>query len=548
MARLPDPISRGALPVPRNTRALPSGSGALPALRRAVDVQNASASDLMRRGDAVGNMLSNASRQALSIGLEQQRQEQARAQARDRLLLSRARAQFAAGDVHARNSFAGDQDYASYEERYGNAVEGLKRTIAGNLPEHLREEFEIGIMEDVARGSAFVQGKARETEHDVERASLEDSRSANIQAALSAPDDTSRAALLSANAESIESARLLGYITSQEAQKMRTADAEEFAAARYEIIPPAARLEHLERGMTMGEDGQPIFTRTGTPLDLIPITKRIGMIEDATDDVVKLRNLQLREQERAERLADKAAKASREDLELSYINRILAGEIVSEGDIIADGRTRNLDGGQVNRLVTMLRSEGAVEDDPLLLLTINDAVQNADPNAMNHIVTGMEAGLLKPATAASLVRNLNEAERRGGPMARDDVKRARRYLDQVVGGVRGPLAVLDTASSIRVANATRAFDETIRALEEKGAQYNASAVADEIAQQYRLVEEPISAMPKPRYLVGSRSTPDVDATRQETLRALDSGEISPEEASVELELLERIEDAMGAVQ
>ena len=546
MARLPNPanIQRS---IPRITRGLPQSSGALPGIRRAAAAVSRDASLAGGELEAQAKMLAQLSQTSQNVANIFAEQEARRQAARDKLSLAQAKSQFLSADINARNAFEGDPDHSTYVERYREIISKTHSEISETLPPHIRGFFEADTLPDIERGAAAVYGKARVQERDSGKASLYDLLDSNMEAALRAQDEQSRLDILNASSEAIEGGILSGYITEVEGQRLRETSAEDFAAARFAILPPAQRLQALQEGMAVGEDGQPVFRDTNTSVDFIPTDKRALMIEKARDEVESQKRQRLLDLERAERLSDKRTKAAQEEAEGLFTNRIFDPEdSVSDEEIRLAGEQRLITASQVTRLINLNRSEADVSDDPNVMLNIYRDALAGDDSVPDRIVTAMENGLLSDESAKSIYNTFDQAERRGGILARDDVQRAREYIDSIIGGVRGPLATLDSAESARVANATRDFDVTIQQLHEQGKQFSAQSIAEELVERYRTVPQQIDALARPMFLIGSRNKPDIEATRQATLDALDAGEIDESTATEELTLLEEIESLVDA--
>ena len=61
----------------------------------------------------------------------------------------------------------------------------------------------------------------------------------------------------------------------------------------------------------------------------------------------------------------------------------------------------------------------------------------------------------------TLIALVDTVERRGGILARDDIKRLRTNISQLIGGVRGPLAILNPGASRRTRNAIVEFENRV---------------------------------------------------------------------------------------
>lgn len=145
-----------------------------------------------------------------------------------------------------------------------------------------------------------------------------------------------------------------------------------------------------------------------------------------------------------------------------------------------------------------------------------------------------------------LIGTVDQVQRRGGVLARDDVQRARGYLDQLVGGVRGPLATLDTEASTRVASALREFDTMAEDNPD-----NAWKIADQLAARYSPTATATGFIPPPRFFEGG-SVGTVSELKQRAGEAytraqgaLQSGEIEEEDYNLFLDDMARYLDALS---
>lgn len=212
----------------------------------------------------------------------------------DRLEYSRAKAMFLRSKVEADNAFDDDQDYKTFEPRYRerlnkSAEQSLKNVSNGRVREALMADMAL----DFERGVATIKDKARGREKDENRAFLSKDIEASMQTALQA-DRPTAAAILESMTMQINASRDKGYLTAQEAEKMRQDLAGNYAVQRVSLMPPEKQLEALQAGMTMRQDGAlPIFAKTGTEVDFIPPAKRIEMLRGAEAKTKSLRAIKL---------------------------------------------------------------------------------------------------------------------------------------------------------------------------------------------------------------------------------------------------------------
>ena len=276
------------------------------------------------------------------------------------------------------------------------------------------------------------------------------------------------------------------------------------------------------------------------PADRRQITNRLLVLEEAQ------RKENVRLQKEQEALEEKVLKERQDTKEIELIAEILAPESeVTEDRLVMEALTGNISREGLGRLRTILDSEAGGEDDPDTVLGLTQDALDADPTVPDRVAEAMETGSISGNTAVEIYGKFEGAQRRGGALAREDVKRARRFVDQTIGGVRGPLAVLDSASSARVQRALRDFDNAVTQAESLGQDPNPQDIADNIVARYRVTPPAPNEFAKPRFLVGTRAQPDIQATTQRTLQALDAGEISRTEAAQELRLIDEIAEAVS---
>ena len=247
--------------------------------------------------------------------------------------------------------------------------------------------------------------------------------------------------------------------------------------------------------------------------------------------------------EKVRRDAEAVAKESREQTAAALTLGIAEGA-TTEGKLIEALRGRLIDRSQFNQLSNALASGQEGADHPVAALALRADALDGRAGVV-EILNSHAAGEITLGTAEELLGVADQVSRRGGVLARADVRGARAIVDQTIGGVRAPLAVLDSAASERTQNALREFDARIRQAGDKGAPFEPFAIADEVVEAYRLTPPSPTAFRKPKYLVGTRAKPNVDETMRRTLGALDNGLITPEEAMEELRNLDRIEDALA---
>lgn len=233
--------------------------------------------------------------------------------------------------------------------------------------------------------------------------------------------------------------------------------------------------------------------------------------------------------ERVERANEKDLKERQGQTFLLGIRGLGDGSLKRE---TVDGwvANRQIDVDHAASLYRSLNSPDAARDDPAAVVELYRAQDRGEPTAR----TALEMFSLGRISLATLNREREREAQISGEPTR--VKQYRQFLRDSVGGVRGPLAVLDADASAREAMAIREYDERVANREDP------RDIADDIGVRYRA--QPLSATvyPAPRFLgAGDRnSLADLDQARRETARALQDGRISPAEAAREGQLLQTL--------
>lgn len=152
-------------------------------------------------------------------------------------------------------------------------------------------------------------------------------------------------------------------------------------------------------------------------------------------------------------------------------------------------------------------------------------------------------GRLKKATFAEL-RNINASER-NQDQPKSEYQQSLRDITEKLGPIPG---VSDETAGARLANARRVFDDFVRKPKADGSLPTDSEVrrqAVEIIERFQVLDwdKLTSTMMRPKFLVGTRQQPNLDATDAATMKALDEGRITAEEAAREAELLDQWHNA-----
>jgi len=162
--------------------------------------------------------------------------------------------------------------------------------------------------------------------------------------------------------------------------------------------------------------------------------------------------------------AEASAKKEHEDRQDATFVRVILG--IAKGEVSEDLVFLLLEKGglsaiQHGKALKLLREDGVISDpDTLLALEVDvrlgektfEDIENAE-NISNK-------------DKRILIALVDTVERRGGILARDDIKRLRTNISQLIGGVRGPLAILQPGATRRTRNAIVEFENRVLAGED----------------------------------------------------------------------------------
>lgn len=233
MAQIPDVTSLGSSPIPRSAR------GIVPS-----DMVDQSAAI---EAESLGRFAENVGGIARQFGERE-----------DKFNYAQAKSSLLQADIAARKSLENDNDWSTYETRYqesmSKALEGSAKMIRGNRDRSL---FEMDSKLDVERGLQEIRGKAKVREVDWGRSTTDQTLEANRAAAMNAPDDITRQAVLSASKEAIIGAKEKGYYSEQEATNLFQGFRDSYATGYLAMQPAEKRIEMLSGKNTVAEYLQP---------------------------------------------------------------------------------------------------------------------------------------------------------------------------------------------------------------------------------------------------------------------------------------------------
>ncbi|MBP5059139.1 hypothetical protein HUS95_28945 [Pseudomonas chlororaphis] len=167
---------------------------------------------------------------------------------RDRYNSALAKSSFLKAQIDLENELDQDQDYATYEKRYTERMNKARDQAAGLITSPgERALFQQDLDLNIQRGLGNVMQKAKNKEKDVGRGALLDTIATNRETALRSTDEATRASVIQSTTDAINGAMDRGYLTAQEAVKMRQGATEDYALASVQMLDPSGRLAALSK-------------------------------------------------------------------------------------------------------------------------------------------------------------------------------------------------------------------------------------------------------------------------------------------------------------
>ena len=175
-------------------------------------------------------------------------------QAATRFEYERAKSHLLISSIEAENELENDQDFGTYEERYGTRMTKARDDAAKLLTDPaMREMFAIESDEMMARGMAGIKGKVKRKEIDFGRATLDEQLNQNTQFALQTTDPEKRRQLIAASDGLIEGAFSRGYLGAEEGVMKRRKYSEDFGKNWVALQDPDKVAELLQHDILKPE-------------------------------------------------------------------------------------------------------------------------------------------------------------------------------------------------------------------------------------------------------------------------------------------------------
>lgn len=243
-------------------------------------------------------------------------------------------------------------------------------------------------------------------------------------------------------------------------------------------------------------------------------------------------------QDRQDARAEKALKKRQEDAAINLRIQNVQGSLTEE-DLVASLQRREINRQQFDQLLSTVEG-GSDQDNSFTALSLRQGIYDGDIGSA-EVFSAFSNGALSQSTSEELLGLVDKVQRRPGILAADETKRARRWMEEQVSGVRGPFGSMDPEDSVRVADAIREFDTRIEELDRAGKPVDAMAVADDLATS------PLYA--RPTLAVGLAVTLTVeqlDAAEDDILARHQRGEITLAVAGRELQRIEDMRAVLDA--
>lgn len=159
---------------------------------------------------------------------------------------AKAKSELLAADVAGRKALEQDEDFESYETKYGDAMTKALESAGKNIRSSRdRERFELEARQDLLRGTENVRQLATARERDWGVASLNEALERNHRAALEAGDEASREAILTNSRELIAGAKQRRYLSDVQAEELGRKSVERYAEGSLVMQPAEDRIKTL---------------------------------------------------------------------------------------------------------------------------------------------------------------------------------------------------------------------------------------------------------------------------------------------------------------
>lgn len=217
------------------------------------------ANDLGRRGPQIAGGVASAdmtqvSRAMQGLGNAVANTANAIGEKQDRFNYAEAQSDFLKKKLKIMSAFDNDNDYSTFSERFSQEISKARDESTGLIRNNEdRHAFSLETDNDIARSAETIRNLARSREVDHGIASLNQTIESNRNAALSAPDEETRQALLQATNDAIHGAFDRGYIDEKSLVSTRQKAVMDYAQAAIGMMKPEQRIATLQSGSGMAQ-------------------------------------------------------------------------------------------------------------------------------------------------------------------------------------------------------------------------------------------------------------------------------------------------------
>jgi hypothetical protein len=245
-------------------------------------------------------------------------------------------------------------------------------------------------------------------------------------------------------------------------------------------------------------------------------------------------SIKLQMEERAARIAEKNERKARAERELGLTVGLLAGQ-TTPAEIMQAGKLRQLGADQVRTLMSLSRQEGEGFDDWRIAADLRIRA-NSGEDVLRDALQARQAGAISSRTLSTITDEVQQQRQSGGAFAREDVKSARKQLEEILLDGQNMFTGIKAPTAEKVARADDMFRR--RMMDDPTA--DPVKVRDQVLQTFKGGAMDETALPKSRFLVGTPRQPDIAASTARLQEALAAGRITQAEFLNEFEAIEEI--------
>lgn len=449
--------------------------------------------------------------------------------ARRKAALAKATATAQAQTEELVQEFQSRTDVDVFEQEFAERSQQIQTDNTEGFDDNLREEFRNRLILPTSRNALTIRNLVRDRGISEGIANLDTTTLLNIKLSANTDEDIIRETFLNQR-EAIEDGVKGGLISPQEGVRRIT----EFIDRVEENRVQQSLFDDPEQTLVDLESGK--FSN-------LKESRRISLTRQAKTQSEALQRQRVIDFERAEREDDERRKERQENNDRAFTARIF-GE-GDEGPIptlqeLTQARARgDLTSAQFKtQKAALLASQSgeAIISDPQAMVELQDGVlENRVKNT--EILKAFSNGLIDQDDALNLLKQADSVTRRGGILDQEDVKFELDRISDTVGGIKGPLAILDSNASKRVSNAqVEARDRIVDG-------ENPREVANDIIQRFAPnIKKSFSVLPKPRFMVGeTKATMNINETARKTVEAFNNGQITEAIFDSEAQLIKDLE-------